>query len=99
MQRINQILCRAVLPAEAGHLGDLALRSKAHWGYSEAFLEACRAELSYSPGQIEDASSDFVVAMVEDAVAGQLARALGLEEEGAGTAESAPRRLPRPDTT
>lgn len=28
-------------------LSDLALRSKAHWGYSPEFLEACRYELSY----------------------------------------------------
>ena len=70
MQRINQIQFRAALPDEAGRLGDLALRSKAHWGYSEAFLDACRAELSYSPGQIADTSFDFVVAMVDEAVAG-----------------------------
>lgn len=31
---------------ESARLSDLALRSKAHWGYSDAFLEACRDELS-----------------------------------------------------
>ena len=27
-------------------LGDIAMRSKAHWGYDEDFLDACREELS-----------------------------------------------------
>jgi len=27
----------------------LALRSKAHWGYSEEFLDACKAELTVDP--------------------------------------------------
>lgn len=36
---------------EAGLLSDLALRSKAHWGYDAAFLEACRPELTLSPEQ------------------------------------------------
>jgi N-acetylglutamate synthase-like GNAT family acetyltransferase len=34
---------------EADRLTSLALRAKAHWGYSEAFLAACRSELTYSP--------------------------------------------------
>jgi GNAT superfamily N-acetyltransferase len=37
---------------EAGLLSDLALRSKAHWGYSPEFIERCRAELTYSAEQI-----------------------------------------------
>ncbi|HEY6741630.1 MAG TPA: hypothetical protein VI110_04665, partial [Lapillicoccus sp.] len=36
---------------EAGTLSDLALRSKAHWGYGAAFLEACRDELTLRPEQ------------------------------------------------
>ncbi len=70
MQHVDQILFRSALPAEAEYLSELALRSKAHWGYSDAFIEACRAELSYSPSQIEDTPVDFVVAMADDAVAG-----------------------------
>lgn len=31
---------------EAGALTDLALRSKAHWGYDAVFLAACREELT-----------------------------------------------------
>lgn len=37
-------------PAEAAALSALALRSKAHWGYDAAFLEACRADLTIDPG-------------------------------------------------
>jgi GNAT superfamily N-acetyltransferase len=36
---------------EAAGLSDLALRSKAHWGYDEAFLQACHAELTLTPEQ------------------------------------------------
>ena len=36
---------KADLPA----IADLCLRSKAHWGYDAAFLEACRDELSPRP--------------------------------------------------
>jgi GNAT superfamily N-acetyltransferase len=37
---------------EAEILSDLAMRAKAHWGYDDAFLEACRQELSVPPEQI-----------------------------------------------
>jgi len=37
-------------PEEAAALTGLALRSKAHWGYDEAFLAACRDELTVTPG-------------------------------------------------
>ncbi len=30
-------------------LSDLALRSKGHWGYDDEFLDACRAELTVTP--------------------------------------------------
>ena len=38
-------------PDEAEALSDLALRSKAHWGYDAAFMAACRAELTVTPAQ------------------------------------------------
>jgi N-acetylglutamate synthase-like GNAT family acetyltransferase len=34
---------------EADRLSALAFRAKGHWGYSEAFMRACRAELTYPP--------------------------------------------------
>lgn len=40
------VVVRAAIPAEAGELSELALRSKGHWGYDEAFLAACRPELT-----------------------------------------------------
>ncbi len=39
-------MIRKPLVAEADALTALALRSKAHWGYSEDFMTACRAELT-----------------------------------------------------
>jgi ribosomal protein S18 acetylase RimI-like enzyme len=34
-------------------LSELAMRSKGHWGYDAAFLEACRAELTITPARID----------------------------------------------
>ncbi len=44
---------RAARTDEAALLSDLALRSKAHWGYDQAFLDACRAELTLAPEDVE----------------------------------------------
>lgn len=41
------LLLRTARPDEHEELSSLALRSKAHWGYSARFLEGCRAELTY----------------------------------------------------
>ncbi|TDE97364.1 GNAT family N-acetyltransferase [Occultella glacieicola] len=49
---MSEVRIRAARAGEAGLLSDLALRSKAHWGYDEAFLEACRPELTYTQAQI-----------------------------------------------
>lgn len=38
---------------EAQVLSELAYRSKAHWGYSAQFMEACREDLTLSPAFIE----------------------------------------------
>jgi GNAT superfamily N-acetyltransferase len=46
------IKLRAGRPDEAAVLSALALRSKAHWGYDEAFLDACRDELTLSAGDV-----------------------------------------------
>jgi len=40
------MVIRPARPDEAGRLTELALASKAHWGYSVEFLVACRAELT-----------------------------------------------------
>jgi GNAT superfamily N-acetyltransferase len=49
---VTDFAIRAARPDEAAQLSALALRSKAHWGYDAAFLEASRAELTLSPEQI-----------------------------------------------
>ncbi|MET9700254.1 GNAT family N-acetyltransferase [Streptomyces sp. NPDC006529] len=43
---------RAARPDEAAALGALALRSKAHWGYDEAFLTACAPQLRIRAGEV-----------------------------------------------
>ena len=49
----NSESIRRALPEEAGSLSALAFRSKAHWGYSDEFMRACRSELTLSPDDIE----------------------------------------------
>lgn len=44
---------RRALPEEAPLLGELALRSKGHWGYDATFLETCRDDLALSPLEVE----------------------------------------------
>lgn len=43
---------RPARPDEAAALSELALRSKAHWGYDAQFLEACRPDLTLHPHEI-----------------------------------------------
>jgi GNAT superfamily N-acetyltransferase len=38
---------------ELSTLSGLCLRSKAHWGYDDAFMAACRAELTLQPDELE----------------------------------------------
>jgi len=61
---------RPARPEEAERLSRLALRSKAHWGYSPEFLDACAGELSCSPRQIASPRFRFAVAEAETAVVG-----------------------------
>jgi GNAT superfamily N-acetyltransferase len=59
---------RPARPDEAGLLTELCLRSKAVWGYDEAFMQACRAELTLSAADI--AGALLQVAVEGDAVTG-----------------------------
>ena len=43
------VTVRPARPDEAGAISALALRSKGHWGYDAAFLEACRDDLTIDP--------------------------------------------------
>ena len=47
------IAIRRAVPGECEALSDLALRSKAHWGYDANFLAACRAELTVEPADVQ----------------------------------------------
>ena len=58
----DPVSIRKAVPDEAAYLSALALRSKAHWGYSREFLQSCENELTYRPGQLEDCKFHFAVA-------------------------------------
>jgi len=73
MESVNRSLhpaIRPALPHEARLLGNLALRSKAFWGYPVEFIESCRNELTYSAKQIGSAESSFAVAEIAGMVVG-----------------------------
>ena len=61
---------REAFPHEARLLSDLALRSKAHWGYSQDFLDSCRAELTVSPADISSDDYHYSVAVQGDVIVG-----------------------------
>lgn len=50
------LVIRPAVAVDAEALSRLARRSKGHWGYSEAFLEACRAELAVTEADCIDGS-------------------------------------------
>lgn len=52
---------RAATPQDADRLSALAMRSKAHWGYSAEFMAACRQELAVSPEKMLDDNFDYVL--------------------------------------
>jgi N-acetylglutamate synthase-like GNAT family acetyltransferase len=60
---VSDVTFRAARPTEADELSELVMRSKAHWGYSDEFMERCREELRIHPGQM--AASRLTVAEVE----------------------------------
>ncbi|MER8071905.1 GNAT family N-acetyltransferase [Streptomyces sp. NPDC094034] len=66
---------REARPGEARALSALVLRSKAYWGYDEAFLAACRAELTISASEMTERR--LVVA--EDAMSGEALGVASLE--------------------
>ena len=71
-----QMLIRTPVADELPVLSELCLRSKAVWGYDAAFMEACRAELSLHPRDLEDsriaiaASGDRVVGVAQVRITG-----------------------------
>jgi GNAT superfamily N-acetyltransferase len=61
---------RPATPVEAAEISSLAIRSKAHWGYSDEFMSACREELTYSDAQINADNYEFYVCEAEGRIAG-----------------------------
>ena len=59
--RVTNFVIRAALPEQAADISELAIRSKAHWGYDDAFIEACREELTIPPGRIVALRTQVVV--------------------------------------
>lgn len=64
-------------------LSELALRSKAYWGYSDEFIESCRDELAVSPEAVDSAEYAYRVAVSDNDILGFHAVA----EQGAGLFE------------
>ena len=56
---LDTIRFRRAGPGDAQALSSLAFRSKAHWGYDIDFMKRCKAELTYSPDDIEAPRSHF----------------------------------------
>ncbi len=61
---------RAARPDEAASLSLLAMRSKAYWGYSQDFLDACRTELSVLPAEIKAGEYQHAVAENDSGILG-----------------------------
>jgi GNAT superfamily N-acetyltransferase len=59
---------RSALTQELALLSELCLRSKAVWGYDQGFLEACRAELTIRPEELQH--SHMRVAVDDQTVVG-----------------------------
>jgi GNAT superfamily N-acetyltransferase len=45
----SMVNLRSANPADAAALSNIAFKSKAHWGYSDDFMAACRDELTITP--------------------------------------------------
>ena len=74
---------RQAMAAEAAAISELALRSKAHWGYSAEFIEACREELTVTPAQLDDPQRYYGLAELD----GQLLGYYGIVGLGGGEFE------------
>ncbi|GAA2101241.1 GNAT family N-acetyltransferase [Brevibacterium salitolerans] len=65
---MNGIELRKAQSDEAEEVSAVALRSKGYWGYSDAFLAACRAELTFTPEQCR--SGALIVAESDRCIVG-----------------------------
>ena len=58
----DKISIRPAKPRECAQLSELSFRSKAYWGYSLEFLEACREELSTTIYDLKNPDRDYFIA-------------------------------------
>ena len=58
---------RQALPTESEHLSKLAFRSKAHWGYSNQFMQECLEELTLDNSYI-GSNPTFVIATLKNII-------------------------------
>ena len=59
------VCIRPAEPSESRDLTELAMRSKAHWGYSAEFMASCRAELTVAPENVANDVLSYFVAEEE----------------------------------
>ncbi|MFS8102424.1 GNAT family N-acetyltransferase [Lentzea alba] len=64
----TELILRRARSDEASALTELALAAKAFWGYDDDFIESCRAEMTFSPGDV--AQRHIVVAEVDGEMVG-----------------------------
>ncbi|WP_252732841.1 GNAT family N-acetyltransferase [Paraglaciecola chathamensis] len=57
---MSALTLRPLSTKYSADISALAMRSKAHWGYSPAFMQQCAHELTYSAQQIGHKDFDFV---------------------------------------
>jgi len=74
----QSIILRPAMSDDARALTALALRSKAYWGYDDAFMKACVAELTITPERIK--TEDMTVAETDGVIAGMVALASGASD-------------------
>ncbi len=61
---------RPAASSDAQSLSELAVRSKGHWGYSDAFLAACRQELTVTVDDIRNPAKAYVVCEMDKVITG-----------------------------
>lgn len=66
----SKVLVRPAVLEDAECLSALAFRSKAYWGYSHDFMEACREELRYTQADIGSKGFLFAIAELSRTIVG-----------------------------
>jgi GNAT superfamily N-acetyltransferase len=64
------VTIREAVSDDAECLSSLAIRSKAYWGYSTEFMNACVDELSVTHAYIENNDCHYMVAVLDEEIVG-----------------------------